>query len=112
MLLKIQERLHCFFQAEDGIRDLTVTGVQTCALPILEALMRPVLETVFQSLIIVSYCIPGSAEAHAASAIQFIISRALTVSNVFPVTRAVKFQSASASTACINSSVTRTELLA
>src|SRR2546430_15053749 len=26
-----------FFQAEDGIRDLTVTGVQTCALPILNA---------------------------------------------------------------------------
>src|SRR5689334_24570653 len=26
---------HCFFfQAEDGIRDGTVTGVQTCALPI------------------------------------------------------------------------------
>src|SRR6266496_196998 len=25
-----------FFQAEDGIRDLYVTGVQTCALPILE----------------------------------------------------------------------------
>src|SRR5205085_9246171 len=23
-----------FFQAEDGIRELTVTGVQTCALPI------------------------------------------------------------------------------
>src|SRR5688572_33456958 len=28
-----------FFQAEDGIRDLTVTGVQTCALPIF--LRRP-----------------------------------------------------------------------
>src|SRR2546427_340301 len=27
-----------FFQAEDGIRDLTVTGVQTCALPILVVL--------------------------------------------------------------------------
>src|SRR2546430_13646905 len=27
-------RLFFFFQAEDGIRDLTVTGVQTCALPI------------------------------------------------------------------------------
>src|SRR5207248_6021128 len=31
-------RLYCrsffFFQAEDGIRDRTVTGVQTCALPI------------------------------------------------------------------------------
>src|SRR5712692_11291507 len=26
-----------FFQAEDGIRDGTVTGVQTCALPILIA---------------------------------------------------------------------------
>src|SRR2546427_7663709 len=26
-----------FFQAEDGIRDLTVTGVQTCALPISRA---------------------------------------------------------------------------
>src|SRR5215470_19415374 len=26
-----------FFQAEDGIRDATVTGVQTCALPISSA---------------------------------------------------------------------------
>src|SRR3989475_3640407 len=36
-----------FFQAEDGIRDLTVTGVQTCALPISPAFTyrgRPVLE--------------------------------------------------------------------
>src|SRR2546430_7416095 len=33
-----------FFQAEDGIRDLTVTGVQTCALPIwlsVRTLSRP-----------------------------------------------------------------------
>src|SRR2546427_6411091 len=29
-----------FFQAEDGIRDLTVTGVQTCALPIFAAESR------------------------------------------------------------------------
>src|SRR2546426_1914461 len=30
------EVIHCvfFFQAEDGIRDYKVTGVQTCALPI------------------------------------------------------------------------------
>src|SRR5205085_9145561 len=42
-------RLLVFFQAEDAIRDLTVTGVQTCALPIsggphadeLERLPRP-----------------------------------------------------------------------
>src|SRR5207245_8524122 len=26
--------VYFFFQAEDGIRDATVTGVQTCALPI------------------------------------------------------------------------------
>src|SRR2546430_7943092 len=29
-----------FFQAEDGIRDLTVTGVQTCALPIWSSAAR------------------------------------------------------------------------
>ena len=29
-----------FFQAEDGIRDDLVTGVQTCALPILEHIMH------------------------------------------------------------------------
>src|SRR5260370_11378884 len=30
-----------FFQAEDGIRDSSVTGVQTCALPICLAASRP-----------------------------------------------------------------------
>src|SRR5437763_9246982 len=29
-----------FFQAEDGIRDTSVTGVQTCALPILQGGFR------------------------------------------------------------------------
>src|SRR2546421_7818586 len=29
-----------FFQAEDGIRDLIVTGVQTCALPISRSAFR------------------------------------------------------------------------
>src|SRR5207248_6993091 len=33
-----------FFQAEDGIRDRTVTGVQTCALPILDFLNQRWLE--------------------------------------------------------------------
>src|SRR5258708_18199424 len=28
-------RIYCFFQAEDGIRDDLVTGVQTCALQII-----------------------------------------------------------------------------
>src|SRR3989449_11698777 len=30
-----------FFQAEDGIRDVAVTGVQTCALPICEPAGEP-----------------------------------------------------------------------
>src|SRR5690554_7688669 len=29
-----------FFQAEDGIRDADVTGVQTCALPIFESILE------------------------------------------------------------------------
>src|SRR6266478_2530557 len=36
MLPGITSLFFFFFQAEDGIRDLTVTGVQTCALPISE----------------------------------------------------------------------------
>src|SRR2546429_6520378 len=32
--------LFFFFQAEDGIRDVAVTGVQTCALPIFDQLGR------------------------------------------------------------------------
>src|SRR2546428_5112541 len=34
MLLMVGMSYVFFFQAEDGIRDLIVTGVQTCALPI------------------------------------------------------------------------------
>src|SRR2546422_9991778 len=30
-----------FFQAEDGIRDVAVTGVQTCALPIFQGQIHP-----------------------------------------------------------------------
>src|SRR5256886_16907266 len=33
-MLPVEHVSFFFFQAEDGIRDLTVTGVQTCALPI------------------------------------------------------------------------------
>src|SRR5256886_3947906 len=38
-----------FFQAEDGIRDLTVTGVQTCALPI--CAHKRITENLFKELI-------------------------------------------------------------
>src|SRR5437763_1531838 len=33
-LMNLNQAAHFFFQAEDGIRDTSVTGVQTCALPI------------------------------------------------------------------------------
>src|SRR5690349_22945170 len=39
-ILIVEGVFYFFFQAEDGIRDLYVTGVQTCALPILRGL-RP-----------------------------------------------------------------------
>src|SRR3989454_12635008 len=35
--MPVRVRFFFFFQAEDGIRDYKVTGVQTCALPISEA---------------------------------------------------------------------------
>src|SRR5699024_12123791 len=38
----VQSAFLFFFQAEDGIRDRNVTGVQTCALPIWAAQKSPV----------------------------------------------------------------------
>src|SRR5918997_1775813 len=79
----------------------------------LDALMRPEFGDVCHWLIVVSYCTPGSAQRHAASEISRISSRAETGSPTgSPVTREVRCQSSSDSTACMNSSVTRTELLA
>jgi hypothetical protein len=67
---------------------------------------------VCQRLIVVSYWTPGSAQRQAASAIWFISPRASTVFTEEPSVRAVRCQSSFASTASMNSSVTRTELLA
>src|SRR3989442_11798771 len=44
MLRRASRYLFFFFQAEDGIRDADVTGVQTCALPISIVFLRRVLE--------------------------------------------------------------------
>src|ERR1700704_164169 len=78
-----------------------------------EALMRPEFGHVCHWLIVVSYCTPGSAQRHAASAISAISSRAGIGSPTgWPLVRAIRFQSPSSSTARMNSSVTRTELLA
>src|SRR2546430_11974596 len=43
-----------FFQAEDGIRDLTVTGVQTCALPISLSPEAPVARAIHTGLPVVT----------------------------------------------------------
>src|SRR2546430_12459555 len=44
-----------FFQAEDGIRDLTVTGVQTCALPISLLSLQPQLVSAYEAW---RHCLP------------------------------------------------------
>src|SRR3954447_1210751 len=78
----------------------------------LDAVMRPVSGLVCQSLIVSSYCRPGSAHSHAALAIFFHRSRASTVSMTCPSRRPRRPNSLPSSTARMNSSVTRTELLA
>src|SRR5579884_2722273 len=78
----------------------------------LEPLIRPATGVVCQRLMVESYCIPGSAHSQAASAIWRKTSRALTFLTGLPVVTAFNCQSASSSTACINSSVTLTDILA
>ncbi len=77
-----------------------------------DALMRPEFGSVCHELIVVSYCTPGSAQRHAASAMSWRSFRAFSVSTTEPSVRAVRFQSPSASTAAMNASETRTELFA
>src|SRR5665809_90751 len=76
------------------------------------ALIRDVLEQVCQSLIVVSYWMPGSAHSQAACAISRNRSLAGSVSTVCPLVTPTRFQSLSSMTEFMKSSVTRTELLA
>src|SRR4051794_10911296 len=78
----------------------------------LDAVMRPVSGQVCQSLMVPSYWMPGSAHSHAACAILRNSPLASTVSTVSPVCRALSANSLPSSTARMNSSLTRTELLA
>src|SRR6266699_279921 len=74
-----------------------------------DALMRAVLMHGCQSLMVVSYCMPGSPHTHAASAILRIRPRAEWVSTVLPLTTDLVVHSTSRSTEFMKSSVTRTE---
>src|SRR3954471_2846436 len=78
----------------------------------LDALMRPVSGLVCQSLIVSSYWMPGSAHSHAARVTLLHRVLASTVSMTEPSMRARRPNSAPSSTARMNSSETRTELLA
>src|SRR2546422_6385499 len=53
-----------FFQAEDGIRDVAVTGVQTCALPICIGLILGLL-TRLAALAVIIVMIGAIAKVHA-----------------------------------------------
>src|SRR5665648_1078688 len=77
-----------------------------------EAVMRPASGLVCQSLIVLSYCRPGSAHSQAAVEILRNSSRASMVATTEPSARARSPKAPPSSTACMNSSLTRTELLA
>src|ERR1700729_784524 len=78
----------------------------------LDALMRPVFLLVCQRLMVESNCIPGSPHCHVASAMTCMRSRAwYSLTGFLSLTvRGEKVEPVS--TARMNSSVTRTELLA
>src|SRR5690242_21547921 len=75
-------------------------------------LMRAVFLEVCQRLMVVSYCMPGSPHCHVASEIFRSNSRALWLFMGWPSFTALVKNVSSRSTACMKSSVTRTELLA
>ena len=77
-----------------------------------EALMRPVFGHVCQSLMVVSNCIPGSPHWWVASAIRRRMVRAGMVSATSPLVMKRVLHGRPSSAARMNSSVTRTELLA
>src|SRR5688572_10895646 len=74
------------------------------------ALIRPVLGHVCQRLIVVSYWTPGSAQAHALSAMVCQSSAASSVSTTSPVVRECVCHLPLLSASFMNASVTRTEL--
>src|SRR5215218_9183961 len=74
--------------------------------------MRPVFAAVCHRLRVVSNCMPRSAHSDGGSHSWRNSSRARPVLTTVPVLTSRRFQSPSSDTACMNSSVTRTELLA
>src|SRR5579864_8631175 len=96
MLARLQEELSRLRYSEQGLL----------------AVMRPESGQVCQSLMVLSYWMPGSAHSQAAWAMLRSSFLASTRSTTSPVRRASRSNSLPSSTACMNSSETRTELLA
>src|SRR5205823_9939859 len=59
-----------FFQAEDGIRDKLVTGVQTCALPISSTIGIPIVEAMASGVPVVASSHPSLDEAAGPAALR------------------------------------------
>src|ERR1700747_2839571 len=96
MLARLQEELSRLRYSEQGLL----------------AEIRPDSGLVCQSLIVSSYWMPGSAHSQAACAMSRISLRASIRSTTSPVRRASRSKPLPSSTARMNSSETRTELLA
>src|SRR3712207_9411692 len=85
-----------FFQAEDGIRDIGVTGVQTCALPISASpVLAPVLSVVFAVvsavggiLLALGGSIPISPFVTTISFVIYLVCRAVSARRVREIGRA------------------------
>src|SRR2546430_13660064 len=78
----LRARFYFFFQAEDGIRDLTVTGVQTCALPISRA---EILDTIANmSVIELSQLIKDMEEKFGVSAAAATVAAAPAAAGAAP----------------------------
>src|SRR5256886_8753800 len=71
-----------FFQAEDGIRDLTVTGVQTCALPISAARKRPEFARLFTTLL------PSAPQFFAEVDRDKVLKQGITLASVYQALQA------------------------
>src|ERR1700728_1503227 len=96
MLARLQDELSRWTYSEHGLL----------------AVIRPDSGEVCQSLIVLSYWMPGSAHSQAALAILRNRLLASTVCTTSPVSRAARSNGRLFSTACMNSSLTRTEWLA
>src|SRR5215468_6096529 len=96
MLARLQDELSRLIYSEQGLL----------------AVIRPDSGLVCQSLMVPSYWMPGSAHSQAARAMSRISLRASIRSTTSPVRRASRSNPLPSSTARMNSSETRTELLA